>query len=234
MLRSVLEMVVISERRLAKGFVAFTLLCMGAMLVYVTTELLNAEISIEQIEDAVEFMDNALASPDHVIITLKTSSSFSKKSTLNSSQVQYTDNLKNLPVVWEYAETSELQDSASAPKSLITPELSDTQHDSPDQSKSVTPPSERIRPPLNRQDEPQDQTNTTIINSRIAQPVKNHKYTSKENFLVSNSNLPRGNGGVVNSNIQANTNPLQLCQKPRENLSKCLLIYVVFPCTKLN
>ena len=221
MLQSVFEMVFISERRLAKAFVAFTFFCMGAMLLHVTRQLMNVEISNEQIKGAVESLDNALDSPDHVITAIKATASFPKKSTSDFSHVQHTDNLKN---VSKYAATSNLPDNASAPKS-ITPQLPDTRNDPPDQSKSVTPaPNGSIRSPLNSQGDLLDQTNTTgtVINSRIAQPVKNHNHTSKENspVTVSSSSLPQGNGDVVNSNAQANVDSLQPCQKPGENLGK--------------
>lgn len=212
-------MVFISERRLAKAFVAFTFFCMGAMLLYVTRELMNVEISNEQIKGTVELLDNALGSPDHVITVIRATASFPTKSTSGFSHVQYADDLKN---VSKYAETSNLQDNASVPKS-ITPQLPDTRNDPPDQSKSVTPaPNGSIRPSLNSQGDTQDQTSTTgtVINSRIAQPVKNHSYTSKENSPVSSSSLPQRYGHVVNSNAQGNVDSLQPCQKPGENLGK--------------
>ena len=214
MLRSVFEMVFISERRLAKAFVAFTFFGMGAMLLHVTRELMNIEISNEQIKGAVESLNNALDSPDHVITAIKATASFPKKSTSDFLHVQHTDNLKN---VWKYAATSNLQDNASAPKS-IAPQLPDTRNDPPDQSKSVTPvPNGSIRSPLNSQGDLLDQTNTT---GTVAQPVKNHNYKSKENSPVSSSSLPQGNGDVVNSNAQANVDSLQPCQKPGENQGK--------------
>ena len=66
-----------------------------------------------------------------------------------------------------------------------------------------------------------NQTNATLMKSRTARPLSEAPFASKENSPVLNSSLREGNGTV------ANTNLLQPCPKPGENLGKCVLGYVL-------
>ena len=200
-IRCVFTMVFVSEKHLAKALVVFTFMCMGVMLFQIATEFVTVDVSTKNNKAAVlKSVGNSLAS-----------------SGVSTTQVQHMDNINSQTSILKYAKPSNLLNNASVSKTS-TAQHAEMRNDPPDQSKPFIPANGRNVPQLKSKNDLLIQTNATSMKSRTAHPLSEDPFASKENSAVPNSSLRQGNGTV------ANTNLLQPCPKPGENLGKCVVI----------